>query len=106
MGGVKRKHAVIIVKMDLEGCLVGGRYEVRRRLQSGYFGVTWLAEDRTVGVEVCLKVCQVLCSNLLCGLSVDFLTVCVSVFSLKVLSLSKISFLCAQDFLGGVLWEG
>ena len=34
-----------------------------------------------------------------------FLTVCVSVFSLKGLFLSKISFLCAQDFLGGVSWE-
>lgn len=42
--------------MDLEGCLVGGVYEVKRRLQSGYFGVTWLAENKTTNRDVCLKV--------------------------------------------------
>ncbi|XP_019864502.1 PREDICTED: uncharacterized protein LOC100641450 isoform X1 [Amphimedon queenslandica] len=41
--------------MDLEGCLVGGVYEVKRRLQSGYFGVTWLAENKTTNRDVCLK---------------------------------------------------
>ena len=42
--------------MDLEGHRIGGRYDVSRRLQSGYFGVTWLALDRNTNTEVCVKV--------------------------------------------------
>ena len=42
--------------MELEGTTVNGRYEVVRRLQSGYYGTTWLATDKANGQEVCLKV--------------------------------------------------
>lgn len=42
--------------MDLEGATVNGRYKVVKRLQSGFYGVTWLAQDRAHSREVCLKV--------------------------------------------------
>lgn len=42
--------------MDLEGHLIGGQYDVKRRLQSGYFGVTWLALNRATNTDVCIKV--------------------------------------------------
>ena len=42
--------------MNLEGHIVDGRYEVKKRLQSGFYGVTWLCTDRQTLADVCLKV--------------------------------------------------
>ena len=42
--------------VELSGCLVHGRYNVDKKIQSGYYGTTWLAIDKLKGTEVCLKV--------------------------------------------------
>ena len=42
--------------MELHGHIVACRYEVKKSLQSGFYGQTWLAQDRTSGMYVCLKV--------------------------------------------------
>ncbi len=41
--------------MELQGTTVKGQYEVAKRLQSGFYGVTWLAKDTVHSREVCLK---------------------------------------------------
>ena len=41
---------------DLSGCLVNNRYSVDKKIQSGYYGTTWLAIDKLKSMEVCLKV--------------------------------------------------
>jgi serine/threonine protein kinase len=41
--------------MDLEGHLLSSRYEVKRKLQSGFFGTTWKAQDRKMKRTVCVK---------------------------------------------------
>ena len=43
---------------ELSGCLVNGRYSVDKKIQSGFYGTTWLAIDKlqSSGKEVCLKV--------------------------------------------------
>lgn len=46
----------VFPKMDLEGYIVGDRYEVKKRLQGGFYGVTWLCTDRQTMTDVCLKV--------------------------------------------------
>ena len=42
--------------MELEGWRVAARYDVTKKLQSGYYGTTWLARDQAVDEDVCLKV--------------------------------------------------
>ena len=41
---------------ELIGHLLSSRYEVQRRLQSGFFGTTWMARDRNMNHTVCVKV--------------------------------------------------
>ena len=44
---------------ELSGCLVNGRYSVDKKIQSGYYGTTWLAQDKQrLNQDVCLKVSQ------------------------------------------------
>lgn len=42
--------------VELSGSLVGGRYSVDKKIQSGFYGTTWLALDKLLSKEVCLKV--------------------------------------------------
>lgn len=43
--------------VELSGSLVNGRYSVDKKIQSGFYGTTWLALDKaTNNTEVCLKV--------------------------------------------------
>ncbi len=43
--------------VELSGCLLNGRYNVDKKIQSGYYGTTWLAIDKQQqSKEVCLKV--------------------------------------------------
>lgn len=42
--------------MDIQGATVDGRYRVDRKIQSGYYGSTWLAKDVEKSVDVCIKV--------------------------------------------------
>ena len=42
--------------MELVGTLVGERFQVLNKLQSGYYGQTWLAVNRESNNTVCLKV--------------------------------------------------
>ena len=44
------------MELELEGTTINGRYEVVQKLQSGYYGTTWLAADKANGQDVCLKV--------------------------------------------------
>ena len=48
----------VCVDMDVElsGSVVNGRYGVEKKIQSGYFGTTWLAVDKLNNTQVCLKV--------------------------------------------------
>lgn len=42
--------------VELSGCLLNGRYNVDKKIQSGYYGTTWLAIDKQQqSKEVCLK---------------------------------------------------
>ncbi|CAI8032069.1 Cell division protein kinase 2 homolog CRK1 [Geodia barretti] len=41
--------------MELEGHVLGSRYKVQRKIQSGYFGTTWTARDLTTRGTVCVK---------------------------------------------------
>lgn len=50
----------LVMATELSGCLVNGRYSVDKKIQSGYYGTTWLAIDKLQTREVCLKVCQAL----------------------------------------------
>lgn len=40
---------------ELSGCLVNGRYSVDKKIQSGYYGTTWVAMDKQQSKDVCLK---------------------------------------------------
>lgn len=44
--------------IELSGCLVNNRYSVDKKIQSGYYGTTWLALDKlpNKAKEICLKV--------------------------------------------------
>lgn len=46
----------ILSKMELSGSVVNERYKVDKKIQSGYYGTTWLAVDKLRNQEVCLKV--------------------------------------------------
>ena len=43
-------------RIDLAGCVLDSKYEVVKRLQSGFFGTTWLAKDLGNQIDVCVKV--------------------------------------------------
>ncbi len=51
--------------MELVGNTVADRFEIVEKLQSGYFGQTWLAVNRESQGYVCLKVCICKCICLL-----------------------------------------
>lgn len=42
--------------VELSGCLVNSRYSVDKKIQSGFYGTTWVALDKLQSKEVCLKV--------------------------------------------------
>ena len=42
--------------MDIQGATVDGRYAVESKIQSGYYGSTWLAKDVKKSMDVCIKV--------------------------------------------------
>lgn len=43
--------------VDLEGATIDGKYYVDSKIQSGYYGATWLSKDLKNGsADVCLKV--------------------------------------------------
>ena len=50
--------------MELVGHTVAERYEVIEKLQSGYFGQTWLAVNKDSESYVCLKVGKKSCNML------------------------------------------
>lgn len=51
-------------EMELAGLRVAARYDVVKRLQSGYYGTAWLARDQgqEPEEEVCLKASSCVCS--------------------------------------------
>ena len=43
--------------VDIKGATVDGRYYVENKIQSGFYGATWLSKDLHNGsIDVCLKV--------------------------------------------------
>ena len=43
--------------LDIEGAIVDGRYHVEAKIQSGFYGATWLSKDlKKKSTKVCLKV--------------------------------------------------
>ena len=42
--------------VELSGSLVNNRYKVEKKIQSGFYGTTWLAVDQVSQSDVCLKV--------------------------------------------------
>jgi hypothetical protein len=45
---------------ELSGCLVNSRYSVDKKIQSGFYGTTWVAQDKVLNKDVCLKVSYLL----------------------------------------------
>lgn len=45
--------------VDIKGATVDKRYYVDKKIQTGFYGATWLSKDlRNGSAEVCLKVCR------------------------------------------------
>ena len=57
--------------MELEGHVLGSRYKVQRKIQSGYFGTTWTARDLTTRGTVCVKVGGGACSYPVIGIDLQ-----------------------------------
>ena len=45
-----------VMDVELSGSLVNNRYKVEKKIQSGFYGTTWLAVDQVNQSDVCLKV--------------------------------------------------
>lgn len=41
--------------VDLVGCTVNGRYQVAKKLFSGFYGTCWKARDVSLSQDVCIK---------------------------------------------------
>ena len=84
--------------MELEGHVLGSRYKVQRKIQSGYFGTTWTARDLTTRGTVCVKVWGSACSYPVIGIDLQTMfTLLASLYLLSLFPLSPSSFILSPS---------